>query len=140
MNSEDIRSAGQIGCKIATFLIFMFLDMGLGCCSLFMDNTVGNLMVESRKEFNQNVDWNIVQILGVFVFPGVQVALQLCLIFWYFSLIWKTFAFRFTVLDRLYETFRTLICLAILNIVSFLLATVLRLVSIPVFRLNMHVV
>ena len=129
MNSEDIRSAGQISCKIVTFLIFMVLDMSLGCLSLFMDNSE-KLMSESRKGDNPNWDSELVLILGSFVFPGVQFGLQLCLMFWYFSLIWKTFMFRFTVLDKLYETFRWLINFAILNFLSFLLATVYRTVSV----------
>ena len=128
MNSEDIRSAGQITGKIVTFLIFMTLDMSLGCLSLFMDNTE-SLMSNSLKLDNPNWDSGLVFILGVFVFPGVQFALQLCLIFWYFSLIWKTFMFRFTVLDRLYETFRALIWFAVLNFFTFLVATTLRVVS-----------
>ena len=129
MNSEDIRSAGQISCKIVTFLIFMVLDMSLGCLSLFMDNSE-KLMSESRKEDNPNWDSELVLILGSFVFPGVQAGLQLCLMFWYFSLIWKTFMFRFTVLDKLYETFRWLINFAMLNLVSFIAATVYRTVSV----------
>ena len=128
MNSEDIRSAGQISCKIVTFLIFMVLDMSLGCLSLFMDNSE-KLMSESRKGDNPNWDSELVLILGSFVFPGVQFGLQLCLMFWYFSLIWKTFMFRFTVLDKLYETFRWLINFAILNFLSFLAATGYRTVS-----------
>jgi len=48
MNSEDIRSAGQISCKIVAFLIFMIIDMTLGALMLFMDNTEG-LMSASRK-------------------------------------------------------------------------------------------
>ena len=129
MNSEDIRSAGQISCKIVTFLIFMVLDMALGGLSLFMDNSE-KLLSESREEDNPNWDSALVLVLGTFVFPGVQFGLQLCLMFWYFSLIWKTFMFRFTVLDKLYETFRWLINFAILNFISFLLATVYRTVSI----------
>ena len=129
MNSEDIRSAGQISCKIATFLIFMTIDMALGSLSLFMDNSEA-LMADDRKKSNPNWDSELVVILGSFVFPGVQVALQLCLVFWFFSLIWKTFMFRFTVLDKLYETFRWLINLLIANFCVFLVAAVWRGVSV----------
>ena len=129
MNSEDIRSAGQISGKVVTFLIIMVVDMSLGLLSLFADNSE-KLMSESVEKEHPGWDPELVLILGVFVFPGVQFALQLCLLFWYFALIWKTFMFRFTVLNRLYETFRLLIWLAMLNFLTFLLATGLRLVSI----------
>ena len=56
--------------------------------------------------------------------------LQLCLAFWYFALVWKTFMFRFTVLDKLRETFYWLGNFAVLNFVTFLVAAGLRLVSI----------
>ena len=134
MNSEDIRSAGQISCKIATFLIFMTVDISLGCLSLFMDNDVdGGLFAKPRKDANPNWDPDLVLILGSFVFPGVQVGLQLCLVFWYFSLIWKTFMFRFTVLDKLYETFRWLSNLLVANLVVSLVAAGCRLVSVISF-------
>ena len=127
--SEDIRTVGAISCKIIALLIFMFLDMTLGALMLFSDNTE-KMMSKSRKEMNPNHDEELVMILGTFVFPGVQFALQLCLFFWYFSLIWKTFMFRYTLMGKLRETFYWAINIAVLNGVLFLAATGLRIVSI----------
>ena len=114
--TDDIRSDGAIGGKIIFFLLFMFIDFTMGSLALFMDNTEG-LMTDARLDLNPNYrgQRDLAAILGMFVFPAVQMGVQICNIFWFFSLIWKTFLFKFAALDKLGQQFQGVIWLLTLN-------------------------
>ena len=94
--TDDIRSDGAICGKVLFFLFFMLVDFAMGSLALFMDNSE-SLMTESRLDLNPNYksEKELAAILGMFVFLGVQMGVQLLNFFWYFSLIWKTFLFKF---------------------------------------------
>mmetsp|Transcript_1345 Transcript_1345/g.1377 ORF Transcript_1345/g.1377 Transcript_1345/m.1377 type:complete len:130 (-) Transcript_1345:35-424(-) len=57
---------------------------------------------------------------------GLQVAMQFCLIFWFFFLIWKTFLFRFGLLNILITKEFPILILVPLNFAFFIVETLLR--------------
>lgn len=68
----------------------------------------------------------------VFVLTGIQAALYIALVFWFFFLIWKTFPFRYGLLGNLMKEVPILVATPIF-IVLYLVEKFLRIVSNNIF-------
>ena len=62
----------------------------------------------------------------MWITTSLQAIIHFCIIFWYFFLVWKTFLFRFGLLERLSREF-VILKLVPLNFVIFVVERVFRL-------------
>ena len=119
MNVEGLSSAGSLGTKLSWFLVFMGLDIGITSYTCLLDVHAG------FKTTNRDVNTGFMQVL-MWITTSLQAIIHFCIIFWYFFLVWKTFLFRFGLLERLSREF-VILKLVPLNFVIFVVERVFRL-------------
>lgn len=100
------------------------------CSSYLMFCDMDSKQVYSKLSVN-NHNIGLDKIL-VFVLTGIQAALYIALVFWFFFLIWKTFPFRYGLLGNLMKEVPILVATPIF-IVLYLVEKFLRIVSNNIF-------
>ncbi|CAI2382088.1 unnamed protein product [Moneuplotes crassus] len=84
-------------------------------------NSFGNFMSMRRgyvddNSVNPNYDDKLGEILAI-IFHGLQVIIQLSILFWVFFLFWKTFLFQYGLILSLIKEFPLLMTIVLFNIV-----------------------
>ena len=88
MNQAELQNDhATITSKMIQFMVILFLDLFSNSNTMFMLFFV--TPIEPKIEVNRNL-----QNTMLFVYSGICVFAQFLLIFWQFTLLWKTFPFR----------------------------------------------
>ena len=97
MNQAEIQNDhGTITSKLAQFMAIITLDLVSSCFVQFTCPNNGTLKA------NKGVDLNLHHILG-FVFPGISALMHFLILFWTFTLLWKSWPFRFGQVNVLFN-------------------------------------
>ena len=96
MNQAELQNDhATITSKMIQFMVILFLDLFSNSNTMFMLFFV--TPIEPKIEVNRNL-----QNTMLFVYSGICAFAQFLLIFWQFTLLWKTFPFRQGDIGRLY--------------------------------------
>ena len=123
MNVENYVASSTITNKVMLLFIIVSLDALLHCAAIFcdMNSELGLVDEDSPSGGNKNLPFYI----GL-VCAGLQVVLQLSLLFWYFFLVWRTFLFRFGLLRQLIVTELPIMLYIPVNFLIFIADRILR--------------
>ena len=99
MNQSELQNDhGTITAKLSQFLVILTLDLVASSGAQFSAMNLQKPPLSSKPEVNMDLSATM-----NFVFAGISALMHFLTVFWAFTLLWKTFLFRFGLISRLFK-------------------------------------